>query len=448
MRNLTEGKPVKNLMLFTFPIFAGNILQQLYNVTDSVIVGRVAGKDALAAVGTSQPIFMILVAVIMGLNISTEIMLSKAIGAKDHDKANKIANTMFFSVMLVSFVIGITGAIFSKQLLIFINTPVSILEDASVYLMIIFLGVPGLAGYNTLNGMIRSTGNTVLPLIFLAIASILNIVLDILFIRYFNWGVVGVAFATILAQSISFLLCYANLERLNPDLRLRLNLSRVSMKIVQRGVKLGVPASIELSAMSLSLFVIQAFVNKLHQTDIISAYTIGMKVDAFAALPVMSLSMAMVTIIGQNRGAGNKILLKKYEKYGKLGGLIFGIAMTVIMQLFGPAIVTIFISGDETEVIRYGSMYIKSLSTMYILVTYFEVSFGIIKGEGKTYIPMIISIIGVWCIRVPLAWLLIQKYGFLGICLAIPLAWAAIFVLTVIYQWIQVLNKNRERSFV
>ena len=344
MRDLTVGKPVRNLLFFTLPIFAGNILQQLYNVTDSIIIGRFTGKDALAAVGTSQPILMILVAVLMGLNISTEIMLSKAIGAHDHNKANRIANTMFISVMSVSIVIGLSGALFSKQLLMLINTPPIILEDASLYLMIIFLGVPGLAGYNTLNGMIRSTGNTVLPLIFLTIASILNIILDIVFLKFFHMGVMGVAFATIIAQTISFLLCYINLERLNPDFHLSLNLSRFSIEIVRKGLRLGIPSSIQLSAMNFSAFVIQAFVNELQQTDIISAYTIGMKVDRFAALPVMSISMAMVTIIGQNRGAGNKVLLKQYERYGKISGLMFGVIMTAIMQLYGAAIVKIFIS--------------------------------------------------------------------------------------------------------
>lgn len=438
MSNLTVGNPVKTLVLFTLPIFAGNILQQLYNVTDSVIIGRFAGKDALAAVGTSQPILMILVAVIMGLNVGTEIMLSKAIGASDHDKANRIANTMFISVMSVSIVIGLLGAIFSKQLLMLINTPSVILEEASVYLMIIFIGVPGLAGYNTLNGMIRSTGNTILPLIFLAIASVLNIILDIVFIYIFDMGVMGVAFATVIAQSISFLLCYANLERLNPDFHLSLDLARYSLKIIGKGLRLGVPSAIQLSAMGLSSLVIQSFVNTLQQTDIISAYTIGMKVDGIAALPVMSLSMAMVTIIGQNRGAGNKVLLKQYEKYGKIGGLMFGVVMTVVMQLYGPSIVTIFISSDEIEVIRYGAMYIRALSTTYILVTYYQVVFGVIKGNGKTHIPMIVSIVGTWGIRLPLAWLLIQKYGFLGICIAIPSAWAAMFLLTIIYEHTQV----------
>lgn len=446
MNDLTVGKPVKNLVMFTLPIFAGNILQQLYNVTDSIIIGRCAGKDALAAVGTSQPIFMILAAIIMGLNVSTEIMLSKAIGARNHEEVNRIANTMFTSVMSVSILIGLTGAMFSQQLLILINTPEIILDDATMYLMIIFLGVPGLAGYNTLNGMIRSTGNTILPLLFLGVASILNIVLDIVFIKVFKMGVMGVALATVIAQTLSFVLCFIKIERLSPYFHLRMKLSRVSMEIVKRGFKLGVPAAVQLSAMSFAAFAIQAIVNNLEQTDIISAYMIGMKVDTFAALPVMSLSLAMVTITGQNIGAGNVLLLKKYERYGKIGGLLFGIVMTLVMQYSGAAIVTIFISNKETEVIRYGTMYIRALSKVYVLVTYYEVAFGVIKGRGKPQIPMIFSIIGVWGIRVPLAWILINRYGFYGVCLSIPIAWASTFLLTIIYEGYHAYKKKNMKG--
>lgn len=447
MNDLTVGNPVKNLVIFTLPIFAGNILQQLYNVADSIIIGKFVGTNALAAVGTSQPIFMILVAVIMGLNVSTEIMLSKEIGKRDHEEITRIANTMFTSVMIVSILVGLLGAIFSKQLLLLINTPEIILEDARMYLMIIFLGVPGLAGYNTLNGMIRSTGNTILPLIFLGIASLLNIILDVIFIKIFNMGVMGAALATIIAQTISFILCYIKIKKLGSFFDLKINISKISTKILKRGFKIGLPSAVQLSAMSVAAFVIQAFVNNLQQTNIISAYMIGMKVDTFAALPVMSLSIAMITLTGQNIGADNEIKLKKYERYGKIGGILFGVVMTLIMRYMGANIVRLFISGNETEVIRYGSMYIRALSTVYVLVTYYEVAFGVIKGRGQTKIPMLISIIGVWGIRVPMAKVLISKYGFYGVCLAIPIAWASTFILTIIYEWYyshKIIAKSKE----
>lgn len=446
MMDLTTGKPMKNLVMFTLPIFAGNILQQLYNVVDSIIVGRFAGKDALAAVGTSHPIIMILVALIMGLNVGTEVMLSQSIGERNHEKVNRIANTMFISIMGISVLIGMLGAVFAKQLLGLIQTPAIIIDDAAKYLSIFFLGLPGLAGYNTLNGMIRSSGNTMLPLKFLAIASGINIILDVVFVKVLGLSVMGVALATVIAQTISFLLCLSRIEKINPDFRLKMNLSSFSSKALQRGIKLGIPAAMQQSAMSIAAFVIQAFVNKLMLTEIISAYMIGMKVDTFAALPVMSLSLAMVTLAGQNVGAGNELLLKKYERYGKIGGVLFGIVMSLIMLFFGKVIVTIFIGSGETKVIEYGTMYIRALSTVYVLVTYYEVAFGVIKGRGKPYVPMILSTIGVWCVRVPLAWILIKQKGFYGVCLAIPIAWATTFLLTIAYEGIIAYKKQKRRE--
>ncbi|MCD6322748.1 MAG: MATE family efflux transporter [Clostridiales bacterium] len=444
MMDLTTGKPIKNLVIFTLPIFAGNILQQLYNVVDSIIVGRFVGKDALAAVGTSYPIIMILVALLMGLNVGTEIMLSHSIGERNHEKTNLIANTMFSSVMIISVVIGILGAVFSRQLLAMIQTPETIINDAAMYLRIIFLGLPGLAGYNTLNGMIRSSGNTVLPLAFLAIATVTNIILDIIFVKVFGLGVMGVAFATIIAQTASFLLCLSKLKGINEDFRLKLNLSVFDIKALKNGIKLGVPAAVQRSAMSFAAFATQAFVNKLILTDIIAAYAIGMKVDTFAALPVMSLSLAMVTMIGQNVGAGNEELTKKYEKYGKIGGVIFGGVMTLIILLWGDSIVSIFIDSAETEVIRNGALYVRMLSAVYIFVTYFEIAFGVMKGRGKTHVPMILSIVGIWFIRIPLAWILINQYGFYGLCLAIPISWLATFLLTAGYEISTTYKKKKE----
>lgn len=448
MIDLTAGKPAKNLVIFTLPIFAGNILQQLYNVADSIIVGRFAGKDALAAVGTSHPIIMIMVAIIMGLNVGTEVMLSQSIGEADYKKVKRIANTMFLSVMALSVIIGISGALLSRQLLVLIHTPDVIIDDAVKYLRIIFIGLPGLAGYNTLNGMIRGSGNTLSPLVFLAIASILNIVLDIVFVKVFLMGVTGVALATIIAQTVSFLLCFWWLKKNGMDFGLELKFTGISKEVLTRGVKLGIPAAIQLSAMSLAAFVIQIFVNKLVVTDIISAYMIGMKVDTFAALPVMSISLAMVTIIGQNVGAGNKVLQKKYERYAKIGGVTFGLAMTLIMQYWGSSIVKIFIDSAETEVVRYATMYIRSLSVVYVLVTYFEVTFGVIRGRGNVRIPMAFSVIGTWCVRVPLAWILINRYGFYGICLAVPIAWAVIFILTIGYERYSALKRNKQEGVV
>jgi Na+-driven multidrug efflux pump len=194
------------------------------------------------------------------------------------------------------------------------------------------------------------------------------------------------------------------------------------------------------------LFAIQAFVNNLMLTEIISAYMIGMKVDTFAALPVMSLSLAMVTLAGQNVGAGNKLLLKKYEQYGKIGGIVFGIVMSLIMLFYGRAIVTIFIGSGETKVIEYGTMYVRTLSIVYVLVTYYEVAFGVIKGRGKPYVPMILSMIGVWCVRVPLAFVLIKQYGFYGVCVAIPIAWATTFLLTIAYEGNVAYKKQKQEG--
>lgn len=431
MVDLLHGKALKNLVLFTLPILFGNVLQQMYHTADSIIAGRFLGTDVLAAVGASQPIAMVLIALIIGLNLGTEILLSQAMGMKDDSRVRHASYTLFYATMTLSIVIGLAGVLFAEEMLILLQTPETIRADATHYLRVYFLGLPGLTGYNTLNGMIRSMGDTKTPLAFLALASLLNILLDIALVTMLHMRVEGLALATVLSESVAFLLCFQYIIRKKPLLSLLPGRSRFRWELLGRGLHMGLPIALAQIAISVGTLLVQVIVNQLSSTAILSAYLVGSRVDSFVAMPVTSLGIAVVTIIGQCTGARKRCLARCYERYGKRFAVCFGLLMSVLMWRFGSDIIGVFVGQQEAHVIALGSLYLRRLSLAYGMACYFTVAHGVMNGGGHLLPPIFISVMCMWLIRIPLAFFFTQADGFEGVCNAIPISWAVAFLLTI-----------------
>lgn len=428
---LTEGSVGKNLALFTLPMLFSNLLQQLYNAADAVIVGRLIDGNSLAAVGASHPIIMLLIALMCGLGSGAEILVAREIGRGDRKAAKRILDSMMTTILALAVVTMAAGFYCSEYLLRLIGTPEEIIGEATCYLQYYFLGMIGVAGYNTLNGLIRSTGDSLVPLVVLAISTGLNVVLDLLFVGPFHMGVAGAALATVIAQSFSFLCCliYVNTKKdmihysiFHPDFCLR---------TVREGFACGLPYALQQAANSIGALILQVAVNSLG-TQVVTAFTVGSKIDAFAGLPMMGLGQALGIFTSQNIGAKKPDRIEEGKRISLIYAYSVCLILLVLFWTCGERITALFC--QDPEVIRLSADYIQLLSLAYFFASYWVVFHGFIRGTKDTLAPTIINMVGNWGARLPLAFLLKNYLGVLGVWLSIPCGWALAFVMTWLYM--------------
>lgn len=430
MAALTEGKVGRRLILFLLPILAGNLLQQLYNSIDAVIIGRYVGEHALGSVGVSQPIIGILIALLIGLGTGTEILIGRAIGREDRGEVKRTVDTLFTAIMLLSVVLAAVGYFATPFLLSAIRTPPEQMGGAVLYLKFIFLGIPGIAGYNTLGGMIRATGNSRTPLYFLVLCSILNGVLDMYSIRVLGMGVEGAAIATAVAQTLSFLMCLLYVNRSAYHMRYNPRRLDFSWDTLRAGVRCAVPVSIQQGAMSVGALLLQVVVNGLGPAAVTAA-TIGGRIDSFAALPIVNIGQGLSIFASQNLGAGKSERVREAKRLSLLWAYCIGGVLLVLLWGFGGAMARFF--GATGVTVKMTEDYVRILSLGYFAAGYFTVVQGLIRGSGNTFAPMVITILGFWAIRLPAAALLSIPLGYLGVWLSILVSWAITFLMTFAY---------------
>lgn len=428
--SLTEGRVSRRLISFLLPILAGNVLQQLYNSIDAVIVGRCVGEHALGSVGVSQPIVGIMVALLIGLGVGTEILIGQAIGREDAPQIKRTVDTLFTAIMLLSVVLAAVGFFTATLLLRAIRTPAEQMEGAVLYLKYIFLGIPGIAGYNTLAGMIRATGNSRTPLKFLIYCSALNGVLDLWSIRSLGMGVEGAAMATAVAQTVSFLLCLRYVNRYSRNMRYDPRHLDFSVNTLKAGVRCAVPASIQQGAMSVGMLLLQVVVNGLGSSAV-TAYTIGSRIDSFAALPIVNIGQGLAIFTSQNLGAGRPGRVREAKRLSLLWAYCIGALLLVVLWGFGGGMARFF--GATGETVKMTEDYVRILSLGYFAAGYFTVVHGLIRGTGNTFAPMVITIAGYWLVRLPAAMLLRGPLGYLGVWLSILIGWVFAFGATLVY---------------
>lgn len=402
-RDLTEGTPWKRILEFTIPMLLGNIAQQFYNTADSIIVGRYIGDNALAAVGSAGPILHLLLVLFVGIAVGAGIMVSQYFGAKDREHLSKTVGTCLTLTAITSVIIMVVGPLVSRSLLELLNTPESIIDWCADYLNIFFLGIAGFSYYNILAGILRGLGDSASALVFLLIATVLNIILDILFVAGFGMGVPGVALATVIAQAVSAILCLLKLMRMTEHFDLKWSLLRPDRELSQTVIKLGLPSGITQAIFSMAMIAVQSLTNSFGEM-VIACNVIVMRVDGFAMMPNFSFGSALTTFTGQNIGAGRMDRVEKGTKDGTIMAVAVSTSITILLLFFGHYLMRVFT--DTPELVNLSMRMLRILAVGYIAVAVTQSLSGVMRGAGDTMTPMWISLITTVIIRVPLA------YGF------------------------------------
>lgn len=399
--DMTEGTPWKKIATFAVPMLLGNIAQQLYNTVDSIVVGKYMGDNALAAVGSAGPIVNLLIVLYVGISMGAGIMASQYFGAKNREELSKtIGNCVVLTAIAVLFIM-IVASLVTRPLLELLNTPEAIIDGCHSYLMILFLGSAGLAYYNILSGLLRGLGDSISALLYLLVSTIINIALDIYFVAILNMGIEGVAYATVIAQTVSALLCLRKLIRMKNYFDIKLSYLRLSKQHSFDIIRLGLPSGVTQAILSTAMIIVQSLTNSYGEM-FIAANVIVMRVDGFAMLPNFSFGTALTTYTGQNVGAKLYDRVEKGSKQGTIMAVSTSAVITSIILLFGRYLMGIFT--DTPELVDLSIRMMSILAIGYLAMAVTQSLSGAMRGAGDTMTPMWISILTTVVIRVPLAY--------------------------------------------
>ncbi len=399
--DMTEGSPWKKIILFAVPMLVGNIAQQLYNTVDSVVVGNYVGDNALAAVGSAGPILNLLIVLFVGISVGAGIMVSQYFGAREREKLSvTIGNCITLTAIATLFVM-IAASLVARPLLELLDTPESIIDWCHSYLLILFIGSAGLAYYNILSGVLRGLGDSMSALAYLLVSTVINIVLDLVFVARLGMGVNGVALATVIAQFISALLCLLRLMKMKEYFDMRKTYLKIQKRYSGMIIRLGLPSGITQAILSMAMIVVQSLTNSFGEM-FIAANVIVMRVDGFAMMPNFSFGTAMTTYAGQNVGARQDERVETGAKQGTLIAVVISAVITGLILLFGKFLMGIFTKTPELVDLSRNMMGI--LAVGYIAMAVTQSLSGVMRGAGDTMTPMWISIATTIFIRVPIAY--------------------------------------------
>lgn len=399
--DMTQGCPWEKIVFFTVPMLIGNIAQQLYNTVDSIVVGKYVGDNALAAVGSASPVFNLLLVLFVGISMGAGIMVSQYYGSRDRENLSRTIGSTITLTAAASLLLMVAGALSIRPLLVLLDTPDTIIDWCHSYLMILLLGIAGLAYYNILCGILRGLGDSLSALIYLLIATVINIVLDVWFVAGLELGVGGVALATVIAQLISAVLCMFKLRKMTEYFDMGMHYLKPDKASMLTVVRLGLPSGLTQAIFSLAMVVVQSLTNSFGEM-IIAANVIIMRVDGFAMMPNFSFGTAMTTYAGQNVGAKQYDRVKQGAKQGTLIAAGTSAVITGLILLFGPYLMGIFTNTDELAQLSADMM--KILAAGYIAMAVTQSLSGVMRGAGDTVTPMWISLITTVAVRVPLAY--------------------------------------------
>ena len=398
---MTVGAPWQRIAEFAIPMLLGNIAQQLYNTVDSIVVGKYVGDNALAAVGSSSPILNLLLALFVGVSTGAGIVISQRFGAKDREGLSRAIGNCISLAAIASLIILVVGPLISRPMLELLDTPVSIIDWCTDYLNIFFIGASGFIFYNILSGVLRGMGDSASSLLFLLVATGLNIVLDIWFVAGFQMGVPGVSLATVLAQGISAVLCFFKLMRMRDIFDLNLAQLKLRKDSALRILKLGLPSGITQAIFSVAMLVVQSLTNSLGEM-VIAANVIIMRVDGFAMMPNMTFGQAMSVYTGQNVGAGKVDRVQQGTRQGLMMAAGLSAAITVILLFLNRFLFGFFT--NTTELIVLAGRMMRIMAVGYVGVSVTQVLGGVMRGAGDTMTPMWISMATTILLRIPVAY--------------------------------------------
>jgi MATE efflux family protein len=458
INDLTKGAPLKLMLLFSIPLLIGNIFQQFYNIADIIIVGRTLGMTALASVGAVSPLFFLIMFIIVGMTNGFAVITGQRFGAKDYEGVRRSVtmSTILSTVFTITFTIICAAAM--HHILFLMNVPQEIYKDAYYYIQIVVIGLIVANFYNLLASIIRALGDSMTPLYCLIIASVLNIFLALLFILEFHMGVPGSAFALVLSQAFSALLCVWYVKKHFPILHLKKKDWIIDWKkefnFALAHLKVGIPMAVQFGILGLSLLIIQSVCNTFGP-DVIAAFTAALRIEQMATLPMISFGVALAAYVAQNFGAGNFSRIRFGVKKASLINVILSIVMAFIMHFWGGHLVRIFVGYQNEDIVKIAHDYLFRSSLFYFFLAQIFIYRNALQGLGRAVIPMLAAV-GELLMRAFAAIYLAAKIGYFGVFYAGPIAWVAASIVlaagyySTIKQFIlktqQKLRKNRRVS--
>lgn len=428
--DLTQGQVWKVITRFALPLLIGNLLQQLYNLTDSVIVGQFLGKEALAAVSASFFHYYFIISLIIGIGSGTTVVVSQLYGAKAYDKLQKAFSTFFLFMLVAGLLLSVVGIIFAKDIFEMTNTPKEVLPQAIAYFKIYIGGTFLFVTFNSIISILRGMGESIRPMLLILLTTLLNVALDLLFIAVFHWGIEGAARATVVAQGIGMCVALGYIHNQHPLLSIKKEDLIFDMQLFKEEMRIGIPTSIQQCAISLGLIALLSVVNSFG-ADTLTAYGAAGKIDSIVTQAFLTLSSALAAFCGQNIGAKQFQRVWQGVRFSIL--LCFGISLISFLGvlLFGQEIMRIFTT--DQNVIAIGQEYLLIIFGFLFVHGALNIFNGALRGAGDTFFPMIISLLCLWLIRIPLAYWLSDLFGRAGIWWAIGASFTIGVAITFIY---------------
>ncbi len=391
---LTNGNVYKGILIFALPILLGNLFQQFYNIADSLIVGNFLGSNALAAVSSAGSLIFLLVGFFQGLSMGGGILLARYFGAKDNINIEKVVHVSVGFGLLVSILLTILGITFTPLILDLMGTPETVIKNSISYFQVYFAGSIGFVMYNSFVGILQAIGDSKRPLFYLMISTIINIILDLLFIGVFKMGVGSAALATIISQLFSAYLCLIRLTKTDNVYKLNIKRVRIEKDILKKIIQLGLPAGFQNSIISFANIIVQSNINMFGELAMAGCGAFN-KIEGFAFLPITSFSMSLTTFVSQNLGADNIDRIKKGVKFGVVCSMILAQTMGIVLLIFPEAFISIF--DKNPIVIEYGVRRIEAASLFFFVLAYSHCTSAVLRGAGKSKVSMMIMLL-CWCV--------------------------------------------------
>jgi len=430
--DMLSGPILPRILAFSLPIFLGSVFQQLYSMVDSIVVGKYVSADALAAVGSTGTISMLLVGIMMGFPTGASVVAAQFLGAGQKDKIRRTISTTLVFLLGLAVVLTVLGLSLARHIMRWVNVPDNIYQDTVTYFSIFIAGMVFMALYNFFASFLRALGDSTTPLIFLIISSLLNIAGDLFFVLALKMGVAGVAWATVIAQAISVVLCFVYVSRTSEYFRFRKGEQIFDQELFKDILRLGLPSSVRASITSLGMVMVQGLINSYGSVNI-AAYTSANKMEGLSHLPVMGVSMAISLFVGQNIGAGQRNRAKK----GLLQSGAFALALSALMAAaiyaFGPYIMRLFVNDSDAEVIKVGAAFMRTWAPFILFHALAQSTIAFLRGSGDSVAAMIAMFFDLG-VRTVAAYIFALGFnmGFMGIAYSLPCGWVACAAFAVI----------------
>lgn len=440
--NMTEGSIIRHLVVFAAPLLVGNIFQQLYNTVDTWVVGKYVSNEAFSAVGTVGPIINMLIGFFLGLSSGAGVVISQYYGAGRTEEVRKTVHTSLMMTILLGLLFTGLGIALIPGMLGLMNTPAEVIPESTAYLTIYFAGVLGLMLYNMGAGILRAVGDSTRPFYYLVVSAVINTVLDLVFVLRFDMGVAGVAWATIIAQGISAVLTLITLLRSDSCIRVSLRALRIHFDMLQKIIRVGIPAALQMAVTSFSNVFVQSYINYFG-ADCMSGWTAYGKIDTLLMLPMQSLALASTTFVGQNLGLGKVDRAKRGVRIALALSLVTAVILMIPVMVFAPSLVAFF--NEKTTVVEYGTMFLRYISPFYILCCFNQIYSGALRGAGNTRAPMVIMLASFVVFRQIYLFVLTHFIAntILPVSMGYPAGWLVCSLLTYLYYRRADLTKSR-----